>query len=131
MKKAYIFILLVAGIVSLSGCVKKEVINPNITITADVLSTDWKYSNSTQTYYVQFNMPEINGYANDNYGILVSASFGDDIYEALPEVYDGLSYSFTHQVGLLTIEVQGADGSTVNPPTKTMHVKIIIIPSNQ
>lgn len=104
---------------------------PNTTITTDILPSDWTYSTLTQTYYVQLNMPEINGYVNDNYGILVSANFGGDIYEAIPEVYDGYSYSFTHQVGMLTLEVQGADGSTVGPPTKAMHVKIVIIPSVQ
>jgi hypothetical protein len=131
MKNFYFILLLAVGIISFSGCVKKEMVVPSTTITADILPSDWTYSTSTQTYYVQLNMPEINGYANDNYGILVSASFGDDLYEAIPEVYDGNSYSFTHQVGLLTLEVQGANGATVAPPTKTMHVKIVIIPSAQ
>ena len=130
MKKLFAFILLATVVISFSGCTKNEVVVPNTTIIVDVAPSDWTYSSSSQTYYVQFDMPEIDSYTNDNYAIVVSASFGGDLYEAFPEVYNGYSYSFTHQVGTLTIEVQGADGSTVGPPTTSMRAKIVIIPSN-
>ncbi len=75
-------------------------------------------------------MPEIDAYANTYDGIIVSMSWGNNVYEALPEVYNSNSYSYTHQPGQLTVEVQGANGATVLPPASTVRMKIVIIPSN-
>jgi len=112
-----------------SSCIKKEVVIPNTTIVTDVLPSDWRYSSGSQTYYVSINMPELDQYTNSTYGILVSFSAGNDIYEAVPEVYNGYAYSFTHRPGLLTLEVQGANGSTVSPPNYTIRVKIVLVAS--
>jgi len=128
MKKIVPFLLLI--LVLFSSCTKNNVVIPNTTITTDVLSTDWKYSTTTKTYYVNITMPELTQQTNATDGILVSFSAGNDIYEAVPEVYNGDSYTFTHQPGIITIEVQTANGATVNPPTYTIHLKIVLIPSN-
>ena len=130
MKKNIVF-LLVLSVILLSSCTtKKEVVIPNITVITDVHPSDWQYSASSQTYYVTLSMPEIDSYTNQYDGILVSMSGGSNIYEGLPEVYNGNSYSYTHQPGFLTVEVQGANGATVTPPTYTVRMKIVIIPSN-
>ncbi|MEI6185218.1 MAG: hypothetical protein WCP65_06780 [Bacteroidota bacterium] len=75
-------------------------------------------------------MPEIDANANNYDGILVSMSWGNNIYEGLPEVYNNNSYSFTHQPGQLTVEVQGVNSANVLPPASTVRMKIVIIPSN-
>ena len=129
MKKNILF-LLITGIILVSSCTTKQVVIPNITVITDVHPSDWQYSAVSQTYYTTINMPEIDNYANTHDGILVSFSGGNNIYEALPEVYNGYSYSYTHQTGLITMEVQGANGATAAPPNYTMRVKIVIIPSN-
>jgi len=129
--KKNIVLLFVLSVVLFSSCTtKKEVVIPNITVLADVHPSDWQYSATSQTYYVSLNMPEIDAYANTYDGILVSMSGGNNLYEGLPEVYNGNCYSYTHQTGLLTIEIQGANGATVLPPTYTVRMKIVIIPSN-
>lgn len=114
-----------------TGCTKNDVVIPNITIATDVKSSDWQYSNSTQSYYVSINMPEIDQQANSNDGVLVSFTAGNDVYEAVPEVYNGYSYTYTHQPGSVTLEVQSSTGATVNPPAYTIHLKIVLIPSQQ
>lgn len=113
-----------------TSCTKNNVVIPNTTITTDVLSTDWKYSTTTKTYYVDISMPELTQQTNATDGVLVTFSAGNDVYEAIPEVYNGYAYTFTHQPGVLTLEVQSAIGATVNPPTYTIHVKIVLIPSS-
>jgi hypothetical protein len=127
--KRTLLIVVALSLGFLSGCIKKEVVTPNITVITDVLPTDWQYSNSSRTYYVSINMPEIDRYANSNYGVIVSFSSGNEVYEFVPEVYNGYAYSFTHQPGLVTLEVQGANGTTVSPPNYTIRVKIVLIVS--
>ena len=129
MKKNILF-LLITGIILISSCTTKEVVIPNITVITDVVPADWQYSATSQTFYTTIKMPEIDAYANTHDGIIVSFSAGNNIYEAMPEVYNGTSYSYTHQTGSITLEVQGANGAIVAPPNYTMRVKIVIIPSN-
>ena len=129
MKKNILF-LFATAIILFSSCVKKEVVIPNVTVVANVLPSDWQYSSASQTYFVQINVPEIDAYANSYDGIIVSFTAGNNVYEAVPEVYNGDSYSFTHQPGSITLEVQGANGSTVTPPSYAIQVKVVIIPSN-
>jgi hypothetical protein len=128
MKKIIPFLLLT--LVLFSSCTKNNVVIPNSTITTDVLSSDWKYSSTTKTYYVNISMPELDQQSNATDGVLVSFSAGSDVYEAVPEVYNGDSYTFTHQPGSITLEVQSAGGTTINPPSYTIHVKIVLIPSH-
>ena len=119
------------SIVIFSSCTtKKEVVIPNITVITDIKPSDWQYSSSSQSFYVTLNMPEIDANANNYDGILVSMSWGNNIYEGLPEVYNNNSYSFTHQPGQLTVEVQGVNSANVLPPASTVRMKIVIIPSN-
>ena len=129
MKKNVLFLLAIV-VIGLSSCTTKQVVIPNTTVLVNVLPTDWQYSSTSQTYYVPISMPEIDAYTNAYDGIIVSFTAGNNVYEALPEVYNGFSYSYTHHVGGLTLEVQGANGATVNPPTYSIQVKIVIIPSN-
>ncbi len=128
MKKLIPFLLLTLFL--FSGCTKNNVVIPNTTIATDVLSTDWKYSSTTQTYYVNLSIPELTQQTNTSDGVLISFSAGNDLYESIPEVYNGDSYTYTHQPGVITLEVQAANGATVNPPAFTIHVKIVLIPSH-
>ncbi len=112
-----------------TSCEKKEVI-PNTTVLTDIAPTDWQYSTSTKTYYVTINMPEITQNVNRYYGIMASISSGNNLFEALPEVYNGYSYTYTHNIGILTLEVQRSDGATVLPPAYPITAKIVLIPSN-
>ena len=51
-------------------------------------------------------------------------------WEALPDVYNGASIVYTYKPGTLYLEVQGSDGSTVNPPSGTINVKIVLVASD-
>ncbi len=123
------FLFLVAV---LPACTKKEMVIPNQTILTDVAPNNWQYDSNTKTYYVNINMPEIDSYVNQTDGVLVyisSSTSGDNVYEAIPEVYNGYSYTYIYSPGQLSIEVQGANGTTVNPPNYPLHVKIVLVKS--
>lgn len=127
--KKVLSILLLAVVVIASGCTKNEVVIPNITVNTTIKPSDWKYDNSTKTWYVNIDMPEITSQTNETDGILVSVSFGDGVYELVPDIYNGYAFYVTHQPGTLTLEAQNQFGST-DAPADNLAVKIVIVPSN-
>ncbi len=128
MKRSLLF-LPVAIVFILTGCTKTQVIIPNITVITTVNPADWKYDNSTKTYYANIAMPEITSQVNATGAIVVSVSFGNDLYELIPDIYNGYSFYVSHQPGTLTIEAEN-QFATTTPPSTPMLVKIVIIPSN-
>ncbi|SFW12072.1 hypothetical protein [Chitinophaga sancti] len=129
MKTKLLLAVLVLGFL-VSGC-KKEYITqeiPNITIQGSVASNTWQYDNTTKTYYRTISVPQITDATNQTDGVLVYISGDGKTWEALPDVYNGSSIVYTYTTGSLTLEIQGADGSTVNPPGN-LYVKIVLVAS--
>jgi len=127
--KRSLLLLSVAVMFFLAGCTKTEVVIPNITVNTTVNPADWRYDNATKTYYANINVPEITSGVNATDGIIVSVSFGNDLYEIIPDIYNGYSFYVSHQPGTLTIEAENQFGTTL-PPATAMLVKIVIVPSN-
>ena len=127
MRKSLFFICLCLFVVA-SGY-KKEVIIPNRTIITTLDSGDWIKFDGGLSYTAAINMPEIDDYVNENHGILVYFSFQDGTYEALPEVYNGISYSYITRAGQIVIEIQSSDGISVVTPPGGVTVKIVLIES--
>jgi hypothetical protein len=117
-----------------SGCKKDEIIvpnNPNQTILQNIQPGAWVLNSDNSAYMVDISMPEIDADANELDAIVVSVSAGaTGAYEAIPNVYSGVSFSYTHQVGRVTLEVQSADGTAPVRPTSLIRAKIVIIRSN-
>jgi hypothetical protein len=127
--KRRLLLLSVLSVFFLAGCTKNELVIPNTTVITTINPGDWKYDNSTKTYYVNISMPEITSQVNQTDGILVSVSFGNDLYELIPDIYHGYSFYVTHQTGVLTVEAEDQFNTTL-PPSGAMQVKIVIVPSN-
>lgn len=127
--KKVLSILSVAAVLLFTGCTKNEVVIPNITVNATIHSSDWQYDNSTKTWYVNIDVPELTAQSNDNDAVVVSISFGDGVYEAVPDIYNGYAFYVTHSTGTVTLEAQNQFGST-DKPTDDILVKIVIVPSN-
>ncbi|WP_343673077.1 hypothetical protein [Chitinophaga sp.] len=131
MKTKLLLAVLVLGLgVLVSGC-KKEYITqeiPNTTIQTSVPSSSWTYDSNTKTYVVQVNMPELNDNTNQTDGVLCYISGDGTTWEALPDVYNGSTIVYTYKPGVLYLEIQGADGSTVNPPGD-LYLKIVLVAS--
>ncbi len=127
MKRSLIFICLTL-VIFIAGC-KKEMIVPNRTIITTLNSGNWVQNNGGRTYTAAINMPEIDNYFNDHGGILVYISFENGTYEQVPQVYNGVSYSYLTRTGQIVLEIQSSDGlGTVTPPG-TVKVKIVLIDS--
>ncbi|MXV14919.1 hypothetical protein [Hufsiella ginkgonis] len=113
----------------ISSCEKREYVTPNRTIIVNLGSGSWISSNGGKTYTAAIDMPEIDGYFNENGAVLVYASFGSNIYEQVPEVYNGIAYSFTHRVGQVALEIQASDGKTVITPPGSVKIKVVLVES--
>ncbi|QHS63031.1 hypothetical protein [Chitinophaga agri] len=114
-----------------SSCTKEnitqEVVIPNKTIQYEVKSNAWQYDAGSKTYFSSLPVPEIDDYANQNSGILVYISSDKVTWEAIPDVFNGSTFVYTYKTGNIYLEVQGADGSTIDPPSSTVFVKVVIV----
>lgn len=134
MKKWPLLLLLASIFLVASSCKKEYITNetiPNFTVVHTVAVADWTYRQADGTYTAVINMPEIDNVSFDNDGVVVAAMFDGTNYEALPQVYDGFSYTFFYSPGFLTLSVQKADGTAATRPTGPIKFKIVLIPSEQ
>lgn len=118
-------------LIAATSCTKQYITpNPNQTILFTVPSSSWSTTDGGKTYSSVINAPEIDTYFNDHGGVLVYFSFTNGVYEQIPETYQGVSFSYTHNPGSLALYSQASDGvSTILPPAD-MTLKLVLIPSN-
>jgi len=132
MKKILTIVSCVMVLFAISSCTK-QYITPNNTesIYATIAPTDWTlYTVDNKSYMASINVADIdNNFANTG-GVIVAISYTDGVYEQIPEVYNGTSFSYTYNNGNLTIYAQSPDGSTPIQPTSTIKVKITLIATN-
>jgi len=111
-----------------AGC-KKEYIVPNRTIFATLSPGNWIKLDGGRSYTASISMPEISNNFNEYGAVLVYISFENGVYEQIPQVYNGVSYSYVSRSGKIVLEIQSSDGlGTVTPPG-SVKVKIILIES--
>lgn len=131
MKSLLLLPMLMLGIL-FTSCKKEEIIQqvqPNRTILFEVKANAWQYDSQTKTYFAELPVDEIDNDVNQNSGILVYISSDKITYEAIPDVFNGSTFVYSYTAGSLFLEVQGADGSTINPPSNTVYAKVVIVDS--
>lgn len=130
--KKILSIICLAIVVMVAPSCKKEYItqaSPNLTILFNVPVTAWTLSTDGKSYYAVISTPEIDSYFNDYGGVLAYFSFTQGVYEQIPEVYNGVSYSYTHNQGSVVIYAQSYDGGTPIKPAALV-LKLLLLPSN-
>ena len=81
------------------------------------------------------NVEELDDASAKYDGVVVSISYDNGAtFEQLPEVYNGLSFSYTYNgpgssgnSGVVTIYAQSPDGGTPIKPTDPIIVKIVLV----
>lgn len=133
MKRIISILCLAIIILTASSCQKETVVAPNnnLTIQTSAASGGWTTLDNGKTWKQAISVPELDNYANDNAGVLVYLSFSDGVYEQIPEVFNGVSYSYIHERGLLTLYAQAYDSGLTTPRPASAGVKIVLIDSNQ
>lgn len=132
MKKILLFSML--AIFVLSSCTKRvtKVVHedaPNNAqgIVYSVMPEDWAYDGDT-VLTASFDVPELTDKIFDHGAVIVYLSRVDDMFEALPQVFDYTSYNALHFPGLVTIELRDIDPSfPVYPPNVEIYIKIVLI----
>lgn len=116
---------------SISSCTKQYVTpNPNETVVATLAPSDWTLYSDGKSYDAPINVPDIGPNFAQYGGIIVAISYSNGVYEQIPEVYNGVSYSYTYNAGNVTIYAQSADGTTAVQPTQNINVKITLVSTN-
>ncbi|MGN6530946.1 MAG: hypothetical protein ACTHK0_04245, partial [Ginsengibacter sp.] len=85
-------------------------------------------NNNGQSFTAQLNIPEIDNNIYQNGAVLVYISFaGTNYYEALPEVFDGITYGAIHSPGFVSIDISAISGAPIDPPSQNISAKVILI----
>ncbi len=89
---------------------------------------DWTTNNNGLSYTAELNVPELDNVIYQNGAVLVYLSFsGTSYFEALPEVFDGITYGAIHSPGYVGIDISAISGDLISPPGQTITAKVILI----
>ncbi len=127
-KKTLLFILPILLI--LSSCSKEEVfVTPNRTIFYTIPANAWSSGDQGITFSTNIEIAELTADFNERGGVFVYINQGGNIYEPIPQVYDGIAYSYTTQPGIVELDIQSSDArETISPPATTT-IKIVLVES--
>ncbi len=122
--------LLFPLMVLVASCEKNEYL-PNRTVVTDLGFGRWISDDHGKTFSAAIDLPELDGYLQERGGVMVYASFDNGVtYEQIPQVYDGIAYSYVTRRGQLVIDIQSSDGTVSIKPPSLMTVKIVLIDSD-
>jgi hypothetical protein len=130
-------IILFAGVILLGTTACRKVTEnyyttPNKTIYVERIASQWTSSDAGKTYSTVIPFEDSDGFYHEYDGILVYASFDNgNIYEQIPQTYQGISYSYSTTINDAVVDLQSANFDvTVTPPNKVLF-KIVLIPSEE
>lgn len=130
MKK--IFLLFIPAFLIFSSCKKEitkvEQVDQAFSAVYTIQPGDWTTDNNGLIYTAQINIPELDNKIYQNGAVLVYLSFsGSSYYEALPEVFDGISYGAIHSPGYVGIDISDVSGQAITPPGQSISAKVVLI----
>jgi hypothetical protein len=127
--KKILLLLFISGGLLVASCTKRYDVVPNETVYADLKTTDWTASDSD--YTATINTPQIDNYFNQHGGVIVYFTFdGGKSFEQIPEVYNGISFSYTYTAGGIELYAQNADGTKPTSAPTALTAKIVLVDSN-
>lgn len=132
MKKFLTIAFLAIVVAAFASCKKTYVTNtPNEVYNVQIQPSSWVLSTDGKSYTVDVEAKEIDNFFNNNGATLVYFSFFKGVYEQIPEVYNGNSFSYIHYEGGITFTAQAAAGGTTPPvkPAEVINVKLVLIPA--
>ena len=142
--KTLLWIIGAGAALTFSSCTKRYYnTTPSQTIYAQADSTGasgWQPYPSTgaNSWAIDVSMPEITDAVslNDDVSVFISYNYdaqnaSDVQFEAIPEVYNGYSYSYTYQTGHIDIYAQSPTATLPAATPGKVWIKIVITPSVQ
>lgn len=137
MKKILSIACVALVVAALASCKKTYVTNvvPNQTWVSNPIKTaDWALTTDGRADSVDLAAPQVNDFFNDSDATLVYFSLVPNVYEQIPEVYNGTSYSYIHYadkkgVPHVVLYAQPVNGGAPVKPSSAITVKLVLIPS--
>lgn len=125
-------LLLVLPVVIFSSCTKEitevQKVDQAFSAVYDIAPGDWASSDNGISYAAELDVPELNNTVYQNGAVLVYLSFsGTNYYEALPQVFDGITYGAIHGDGYISVDMSALSGNPINPPGQTVVAKVVLI----
>jgi hypothetical protein len=127
--KRYLTLLIFPMLLLVTSCTKTTNVVPNQTVFANISSSTWTTSDGGKTYSAIVSVPQIDSYFNQHGGVLVYVTFGNNTYEQLSETFNGIAYSYSHNVGQVQIDIQSSNGTSTITPPGSLGVKIVLVES--
>ncbi len=137
MKKILSIACLALVVAAFASCKKTYVTNVSQTsnqtwISQKIVTADWTQTTDGKADSVSLPVP-VTDFFNASDATLVYFSFFSGVYEQIPEVFNGTSYSYFHYTdskGLhLVLYAQPVNGGAPVKPTSTITAKLVLIPS--
>lgn len=130
MKK--LLILIAPAFLVFSSCTKEvtkvQKVDQAFSAVYTIQPGGWVTSNNGLSYTAELDIPELDDIIYQNGAVLVYVSFsGTSYYEALPEVFDGITYGAIHSTGYVGIDISALSGDPINAPVQTISAKVILI----
>lgn len=129
--------ILFAGLILLGSSACRKVTEqyyevPNKTIFVERVASQWSASTNLKTYSTVIPFQTTDGFFNEFDGILVYVSYDNgNVYEQIPQTYEGIAYSFSTTNDNLVIDIQSANfDQTITPPSR-VYLKIVLIRSEE
>jgi len=131
-----IAVLLLLGL-TFGACTKHvtQVVDQNFSTVYKIQPTDWLVDSSQlNSYYVNMNVPEVDDAIFNRGGVVVYGGFVLDnsgnptVWDALPEVVNGVPYNVYHTQGDVTIGIgDPTHGAAATKPTSNIFFKVVIM----
>lgn len=112
--------------ISVSSCNKGTVIAPSTTI--NITANHWTTTNNGVTYTASIAAPDVNNYYQNSGAVLLYNYLGNNEFEQLPNVFQGIAYRFTYTVGFIYIDAQSTNGSSTISTPPTLNLKLVLVP---
>lgn len=130
MKKFFLFAAL--PLLVFSSCTKETTVVQEVdqafSAVYNIAPQDWTTTNGGLSYSAELDVPELDQAIYQDGAVLVYLSFsGTSYYEALPQVFDGITYGAIHGNGYISIDISALSGNSIDPPGKQVSAKVILI----
>jgi len=138
MKKSLLILMAVVFVAAISSCKKETIVNnvnTNTTVVRTVRPNSWVLDQAEGAYRVELSIPQLDQTYNDDGAVLVYVSYGTTgnaqapVYEQIPQVYQGISFSYYHTDGRVVLFSQTPGGNPGSPPNQDLTVKVVLIDS--
>ncbi|MFT3825438.1 MAG: hypothetical protein QM731_16080 [Chitinophagaceae bacterium] len=123
-------LVLMVAVIALPSCKKEvtQVVSQAFSATYTIQPNQWSPVSGGSGYSTTLDVPELTSRFLGDGAVLVYLSFDNGAsYEAIPEVFSGITYGTYHGVGYIGIDYSRLDGGSVSLPGAAIRAKVVLL----